>query len=255
MASRIAKECSAVQRGSGENLGKLIYSMSGFFFAFIFAFYWGYIFTFILLACVPIVICVFGFFAMNMQSGIGGMLKAYAQSAGYAEQALHSIRIVHTYGNEMLEYGNYVKYLIRSEKSQLTFYGKTGLGIGILHFTFFNLYGAAFWFGGYLRFEGISEGDTVYTSGRVIAIMFAVVFGALNLGGGAPPMKAINEGKIAGKMAYDVIDGVPKVNVNKPGKLVKREEMRGNIEFKNVSFTYPSRPEEPVLKNFSCVFE
>lgn len=85
-----------------------------------------------------------------------------------------------------------------------------GCGIGLLHFTFFNLYGAAFWFGGYLRFERVTEGSgenaEEYTSGKVIAIMFAVVFGALNLGGAAPPMKSVNEGRIAGKMAYDVID-------------------------------------------------
>jgi hypothetical protein len=41
-------------------------------------------------------------------------MKAYAQSAGYAEQALQSIRIVQTYGREMLEYNNYTKYLDRA---------------------------------------------------------------------------------------------------------------------------------------------
>jgi len=29
----------------------------------------------------------------------------------------------------------------------------------------------------------------------------------------------------------------------------------GQIEFKNVGFTYPSRPDLKVLKNFSCTFE
>lgn len=187
------------------------------------------------------------------------MLKSYAQSAGYAEQALHSIRIVHTYCNEMLEHRNYVKYLDRSRKSQLKFYINMGLGIGLLHFTMFCLYGAAFWFGGYLRFERISEGEgenqSFYTGGKVISIMFAVVFGAINLGGVAPPMKTVNEGRIAGRMAYDVLDYVPKVDPNKPGKVLKREQLTGKIEFRNVCFSYPSRPEEQVLKNFSCVFE
>lgn len=31
--------------------------------------------------------------------------------------------------------------------------------------------------------------------------------------------------------------------------------MKGRIEFKNVNFSYPSRPEDKVLNNFSCVFE
>lgn len=60
-------------------------------------------------------------------------------------------------------------------------------------FTIFALYAGAFWFGGYLRIERISEGEgedkEYYTGGKIIAIMFSVVFGALNLGGAAPPMK------------------------------------------------------------------
>ena len=30
--------------------------------------------------------------------------------------------------------------------------------------------------------------------------------------------------------------------------------MKGEIEFKNVSFSYPTRPDQKVLKNFSCKF-
>lgn len=31
--------------------------------------------------------------------------------------------------------------------------------------------------------------------------------------------------------------------------------MKGKIEFKNVSFAYPSKKDQNVLKNFSCEFE
>lgn len=34
-----------------------------------------------------------------------------------------------------------------------------------------------------------------------------------------------------------------------------KESLRGHIEFKNVNFTYPTRQDLPVLKDFSCVFE
>ena len=45
------------------------------------------------------------------ESGMVEAMKAYTQSAGYAEQALFSIKVVHTYGQEMLELGNYVRNL------------------------------------------------------------------------------------------------------------------------------------------------
>jgi ABC-type multidrug transport system fused ATPase/permease subunit len=36
---------------------------------------------------------------------------------------------------------------------------------------------------------------------------------------------------------------------------VDKESIFGRIRFENVSFTYPTRPDLPVLKDFSCVFE
>lgn len=56
--------------------------------------------------------------------------------------------------------------------------------------------------------------------------MFCTVFGSLQLGGIAPHSKAIGDGRIAGKLAYDVIDYVPKVISDEKGtKEVKREEI------------------------------
>ena len=85
--------------------------------------------------------------------------------------------------------------------------------------------------------------------------MFTVIFGAFNLGGAIPHVKALAEGRIAGKLAYDTMDSVPKVDPNTAGTIVNKDQLKGNIKFKNVSFSYPSRPETKVLNNFTCEFE
>jgi len=36
---------------------------------------------------------------------------------------------------------------------------------------------------------------------------------------------------------------------------IPRDSLKGKIEFTNVNFTYPSRPDAPVLKDFTCTFE
>ena len=35
----------------------------------------------------------------------------------------------------------------------------------------------------------------------------------------------------------------------------KKAEIKGEIKFENVTFHYPSRPEAPALKEFTCTFE
>jgi ABC-type multidrug transport system fused ATPase/permease subunit len=53
----------------------------------------------------------------------------------------------------------------------------------------------------------------------------------------------VTEGKIAGKLAFDVIDSVPSVEPKvKNGVILKNDQStRGEIEFRDVEFKYPSR--------------
>ena len=75
------------------------------------------------------------------------------------------------------------------------------------------------------------------------------------LGSAATQFKFIFESQVAGKMAYDVIDYKAEVQTNPDGKIIPREQIKGEIIFKNISFRYPTRSDVDVLKNFSCVFE
>jgi ATP-binding cassette, subfamily B (MDR/TAP), member 1 len=80
------------------------------------------------------------------------------------------------------------------------------------------------------------------------------MFGVFSLGMASPNIKAVTEGRIAGKSAYKIIERTPRILLDDP-KAKPLGEIRGKIEFKNVTFTYPTRPEQKVLDNFSAVFE
>jgi len=80
----------------------------------------------------------------------------------------------------------------------------------------FGFYAYAFFFGGLLRWSPDiwtinSYTGTRYTGGELIGIMFMVITGMFQLTAIGPMVKAITEGKIGGKLAYDVIDHVPDV--------------------------------------------
>lgn len=75
-----------------------------------------------------------------------------------------------------------------------------------------------------------------------------------NMGMLGPALKAIGEGKVAGKLAFDVIDRKPQIKISNPDGN-KAENLKGHIEFKNVSFHYPTRVDNMVLEDFSATFE
>lgn len=57
MSARISKETAAIQRAIGEKFGNIIMSVASFLLGYIFAFYWGWILTLILLGCLPVMMC------------------------------------------------------------------------------------------------------------------------------------------------------------------------------------------------------
>ena len=107
-------------------------------------------------------------------------MRAYSQSAGYAEQALSAIRVVHTYGMEALEVANYTKYLYRAKKIQAKIAFASSAGQSILFLIIFGFYGYAFYWGGYLRYNKVINDKTgePYAGGSVMGIMFSVITGA-----------------------------------------------------------------------------
>jgi ATP-binding cassette subfamily B (MDR/TAP) protein 1 len=98
--------------------------------------------------------------------------------------------------------------------------------------------------------------NAIYTTGDILACLMGIVLGISSFAQVSPQMKSIVEGKIAGKSAYDIIDRKPKIQQEDPAAItVPKGEVRGLIEFREVSFRYPSRKEQLILNKFSAVFE
>jgi ABC-type multidrug transport system fused ATPase/permease subunit len=182
---------------------------------------------------------------------------SYGQSAGYAEQALQAVKVVHTYGQEKLELKNYTKYLDRALATSHVQITKAALGTGALYLSFLSLYAYAFYFAGVLRWNEVESAEgKLYSGGTIITCMFCIVFGSMQAGGCGPHIRAVAEGRAAGRIAFSAIDQVPAIKVDEPGTTkVNKETSRGEIQFQDVCFSYPSRPDVKVLKNFTCTFE
>jgi ABC-type multidrug transport system fused ATPase/permease subunit len=59
--------------------------VASFIAGFIFSFYWGWVFTLILLGAFPFLAAMGTMMGVAMQGGFAEQMRAYSQSAGYAE--------------------------------------------------------------------------------------------------------------------------------------------------------------------------
>jgi hypothetical protein len=75
----------------------------------------------------------------------------------------------------------------------------------------FGTYAYAFYLGSVWIYHDIYNNSMSrsYTAGDILSCFFGVVFGMFSMGMAAPNIKAVSEGRVAGKMAFDIIDRKP----------------------------------------------
>ncbi|KAL9997919.1 putative Type 1 protein exporter [Helianthus debilis subsp. tardiflorus] len=72
----------------------------------------------------------------------------------------------------------------------------------------------------------------------------------LSLGSGLSNVKYFSDAMAASERIREIIIRVPEIDSdNMEGEIL--EQISGEVEFKNVEFTYPSRPESLILKEFN----
>lgn len=65
----------------------------------------------------------------------------------------------------------------------------------------------------------------------------------------APDIQIFNQAKAAGFEIFQVIERKPTICYDSKGKTL--EKVNGNIDIRDVTFAYPSRPDQMILDGFS----
>ena len=89
----------------------------------------------------------------------------------------------------------------------------------------------------------------------MLTCLFGVVFGLFALGTAMPNFQLIMQARAAGTLLFEVIERKPALNYNDYDPSIKVEYLNGEIEMRNVKFSYPSRPDITVLNDFSFAFK
>lgn len=244
LSTRLSSDTTLYLESISEKFGLAMSYIVTFFTGFIIAFIRGWELTLVLVACFPLLMGAGILVGTAIASGIKGSQSAYARAGAIAQEALSNIRTVYAFNGQKKAMEKFDKYLddalVLNEKKSL----KTGLGFGLFFGLLFGFYALAFFYGAKLAFDGKMQG------GDVLNVVFAVIIGAFSLINIGPSLQSMNKGRgVAGKL-FQVIESKPMIPSNDPSG-EKPEKIRGSIEFKNVSFEYPSRPGVPVLKDFN----
>ena len=91
--------------------------------------------------------------------------------------------------------------------------------------------------------------------GEVVAVFLCTLIGGFQLGTANPLVTAINEGRAAARKLHTIIDRTPAMDTDPAAEGLRLPQLQGRIEFRNVAFRYPSRPDVPIFSEFNLVIE
>ncbi|XP_062979735.1 ATP-dependent translocase ABCB1-like isoform X1 [Elgaria multicarinata webbii] len=122
----------------------------------------------------------------------------------------------------------------------------TNTSLGVSQFLIFGCYALGFWYGTKLT---IDERDT-YDIGTVLIVFFSVVIGAFSIGQASPNLKHVASARGAAYEVFKIIRK-PRPIDSSSSDGFKPDKLQGEIEFKNIHFSYPSRPDTQILKGLN----
>jgi ATP-binding cassette subfamily B (MDR/TAP) protein 1 len=170
--------------------------------------------------------------------------KAYEHSAGFACEATSAIRTVASLAREQDVWENYHHQLETQTRASTISVAKSSTLYASSQSFVFLCIALGFWYGGTLiaKYE--------YTMFQFFVCFSSIIFGAQSAGtifSFAPDM---GKAKQAAQELQTLFDRKPPIDSwSQDGE--KIESVEGYIEFRDVHFRYPTRPEQPVLRGLN----
>jgi ATP-binding cassette subfamily B (MDR/TAP) protein 1 len=244
LTSFLSTESTHLAGMSGVTLGTILVVITTLLAAFTLSVSIGWKLALVCTSTIPVLLAC-GFFRFWMLAQFQTRAKkAYESSASYACEATSAIRTVASLTREEDVWNHYHESLVAQGRISLASVLRSSTLYAMSQSFVFLCIALGFWYGGTLI------GSHEYTLLQFFICFSSIIFGAQSAGtifSFAPDM---GKAKQAATEMKRLFDRVPDIDFWSTDGL-KVGQVEGSIEFRNVHFRYPTRPEQPVLRGLS----
>ncbi|XP_030453534.1 ABC transporter B family member 13-like isoform X2 [Syzygium oleosum] len=239
----ISSDAILVQDAIGDKTGHTLRYLSQFVVGFAVGFTSVWQLTLLTLAVVPLIAIAGGAYTVTMSTLSGKGEAAYAEAGKVAEEVISQIRTVYSFVGEDKAVEAYSKSLkVALKLGKKSGFAK-GVGVGFTYALLFCAWALLLWYASILVRHHHTNGGKAFTT------IINVIFSGFALGQAAPNLAAIAKGQAAAANIISMIRTDNKPSKGSDGGK-KFSAIAGEIEFREVCFAYPSRP-NMVFENLS----
>ncbi|KAK4496847.1 hypothetical protein PRZ48_011296 [Zasmidium cellare] len=251
VSSRLSNDLDQIQQGTSEKVGIVISSVSYFVAAYIVAFLKSAKLAGILVSLVP------AYFLMTFIGGhftkkyTGEVSDEIAKATSIASEALNKLNIVHAFGASRRLEAKFAEYLGRARTEGIKKTITSGVQLGLLYFIAYSTNAVAYWQGSRTIAESVENGSGGTAVGAVYTVIFVLIDASFILSRIAPFMQIFGTAGGASEKLNKAIARPSEIDGTDKSYGRRMDSVAGSIDFDNVSFAYPSRPDTLVIKDLS----
>ncbi|KAK2802387.1 mitochondrial chaperone [Emmonsiellopsis sp. PD_5] len=250
-ASRLTGDITTIQQGTSEKVGVVLNSVAFFITAYVVAFVKDAKLGGELVSLTPAYLLMSLVGGHYVQKFAGAMLTNVAGASSVALEALSNATVIHAFSaNAKLE-SKFAGLLGDAKVAGIKKSFAVATQAGLLYFIAYSANALAFWQGSRTIADAVASNDTGSTVGTTYTVIFILVDASLILSQVAPFVQVFDAAGVAFEKLEKDIDRESKIDgtVEDVGETI--QNVSGEVELRNVSFAFPSRPDQPVLRDVS----
>ncbi|KAK5990194.1 ABC multidrug transporter atrD [Cladobotryum mycophilum] len=246
LTSLLSTEANNVAGMSGSTLGTILLTVSTLVTSMVVSLAVGWKLSLVCIATMPVLLGC-GFFRFFLLMRFESRAKAaYKESAAYASEAVSAIRTVASLTREEDIMKKYCEDVANQQSKSLRSTLGASAVYGASQGAIFLCFGLGFWYGGTLL------GTLEYDIFQFFLCFMGIVYGAQAAGTIFSFAPDIGKAHQSARDLKTLFDRKPKIDAwSEEGRRLKNGDVDGTIEFRDVHFRYPTRPDQPVLRGLN----
>ncbi|KAL8634217.1 hypothetical protein Q9189_000136 [Teloschistes chrysophthalmus] len=248
LIQRLQTQIRELQMATSQPFGFAVQSTVTALSALGLALYTAWDLTLITIATIPFAAIILAWISAKMQPSIDAQAVELSSASKLANNALQAIDTVKCFNGQDFEIFKYARVIRRAAKKYLIQAKANALQIGFVRFVTLSMFVQGFWYGSHVVIQGKKE------PGQVLTAFWSCLMALQAVEQILPQMLVLEKGRAAGATLAAILS-----QMGRRGRVIMTGNLapqfcEGDIEVRNVSFRYPSRPEQPALRSASFFF-